>query len=93
MTEQIIIEYSEEQLQNYLIKNLKQHFPELKLIKSEFEIPQGRIDLLCKSIDEDNVYWVIELKTGIITSDSAIQVLRYTQYLNSEMSKGGKRIF
>ena len=87
------INYSEEQLQNYLIKNIATIFPELEVIKSEFPIPNGRIDILCREINYKNNYWVIELKAGDIVSDSVIQVLRYTQYLNSEMSKYGKRKF
>lgn len=87
------IKYSEYQLQNYIIKNIATIFPELEIIKPEFPIPSGRIDILCREINNKRNYWVIELKAGDIISDSVVQVLRYTQYLNSEMSKFGKRIF
>ena len=48
------IEYSEEQLETYLCNHLDKHFPNLKLIKRQYGVPDGRIDMLCKATDEDN---------------------------------------
>ena len=84
---------SEGQLENYLCDNLEKHFPHLKIIKRQYKIPEGRIDLLCKDTNNYNTYVVVELKIGDITPDTVCQALRYTQYLNLEKSKTGKRKF
>jgi predicted RecB family endonuclease len=84
------IKYTEEQLEIFLIDKLKQVYGFKKIIR-QFEILSGRIDLL--AYDGDGLYYVIEIKTGDITADAVCQVLRYTQYLNSEKSKNGKRRF
>lgn len=90
---QLTFEYSEEDLQNYLCNNIQKHYPEFKFLKKEFNIPGGRIDILCKHKELEKTYIVIELKIGDITCEDVCQVLRYTQYLNSEMSKNSKRTF
>ena len=86
------VEISEEKLESILIDKIPEKY-DLKIIKRQFKIDGGIIDILAKSTVEDNVYFVIELKVGDLTTDSVCQVLRYTQYLNSEMSKNSKRRF
>lgn len=86
------LEISEEDLESALIKKLPEYYS-LKIIKRQFKIPGGIIDILAKHTEYENVYFVIEIKVGDLTSDSVCQVLRYTQYLNSEKSKCGKRRF
>lgn len=90
---EIKIQFNEEDLKKYLIKNISKHYPNFKVIAEEYPVPDGRIDLLCKITDEDDTYVVIELKQNNITNDSLSQVLRYTQYMNNEQSKNGKRRF
>lgn len=86
------INISEEQLEEHLLKLIPRTW-DLKIIKSQFKIKGGVIDILAKYNEYENTYFVIELKVGELTPDSVCQVLRYTQYMNSEMSKGGKRVF
>lgn len=86
------VEISEEKLESILIDKIPEKY-DLKIIKRQFKIDGGIIDILAKSTIEDNVYFVIELKVGDLTTDSVCQVLRYTQYLNLEMSKNSKRRF
>lgn len=90
---EIKIQFNEEDLKKYLIKNISKHYPNFKVIAEEYPVPDGRIDLLCKNTDEDDTYVVMELKQNNITNDSLAQVLRYTQYMNNEQSKNGKRRF
>lgn len=87
------IDIVEKDLEDFLCENISKHYKNIKIIKRQFRTKAGVIDLLAKDIDSLNEYIVIELKIGDLTSDSVCQVLRYTQYLNSEMSKGGKRTF
>lgn len=86
------INLSENDLETFLVDKIPQTW-ELKIIKRQFHIKGGIIDILAKDKETNSVYWVIEIKTGEITPDSVCQVLRYTQYMNSEMSKEGKRFF
>lgn len=86
------INISEEQLESYLLKLIPLTW-KLKIIKRQFKIKSGVIDILAKHKEYKNTYFIIELKVGELTPDSVCQVLRYTQYMNSEMSKEGKRRF
>ncbi len=85
-------QFTEEQLEDYLYENIEKHY-DMKVIKRQFKIPKGRIDIIAKSNKEKDLYYVIEIKTGDIDANSVCQVLRYSNYLNSELSKNGKRVF
>ncbi len=85
-------QFTEEQLEDYLYENIEKHY-DMKVIKRQFKIPKGRIDILAKSNKDKNLYYVIEVKTGNIDANSVCQVFRYSNYLNSELSKNGKRVF
>lgn len=90
------INVSEKDLEDFLVSNIQKYHPDLKIIKRQFRTACGIIDLLAKDISlsyGDNVYVVIELKIGELDASAVCQVLRYTQYLNSEMSKNGTRFF
>lgn len=90
------INVSEKDLEDFLVSNIQKYHPDLKIIKRQFRTSCGIIDLLAKDTSYrygDNVYVVIELKIGELDASAVCQVLRYTQYLNSEMSKKGKRFF
>jgi hypothetical protein len=88
------INVSEKDLEDFLVSNIQKYHPDLKIIKRQFITSCGIIDLLAKDTSYgDNVYAVIELKIGELDASAVCQVLRYTQYLNSEMSKKGKRFF
>lgn len=90
------INVSEKDLEDFLVSNIQKYHPDLKIIKRQFRTACGIIDLLAKDTSlsyGNNVYVVIELKIGELDASAVCQVLRYTQYLNSEMSKNGKRFF
>lgn len=86
------IDIAENDLETYLVKYIDRYFP-LKFIKKQYNTPAGIIDILAKYKNQDNTYFVIELRIDSLDSDAVCQVLRYTQYMNSEMSKEGKRKF
>lgn len=88
----ISIDLSEKELENALLKAIPKKFP-VKIIKNQYEISGGIIDILAKSTEYKDTYFIFELKLGDITPDSVCQVLRYSQYMNSEKSKDGKRHF
>ena len=54
-------EMTEEQLEDYLSNHLEEIHPNLKLMKRQFILPKGRIDLLAKDLKTNRI-WVIELK-------------------------------
>lgn len=85
------INISERELEDYLVNNISKYYPNIKIIKRQYNIACGIIDLLAKECADR--YLVIELKIGELNSSAVCQVLRYTQYLNSEKSKNGKRRF
>ena len=86
------VKFTEEELETRLIKVLLQTY-DVKILARQFKIVGGIIDILAKSTNHNNVYFVIEIQKGDITPDAVCQVLRYTQFLNNEMSKNGKRKF
>lgn len=53
-------------LNQFLVANFELVFPDLRLVKSEFEVPSGFIDILAK---DDDSYVVIELKKDMPTND------------------------
>lgn len=90
------VNVTEKDLEDFLVLNIQKYHPYLRIIKRQFRTSCGIIDLLARDTSHccgDNVYAVIELKIGELDASAVCQVLRYTQYLNSEMSKNGKRYF
>lgn len=88
----ISVNISEKELEESLLKKIPEYYP-VKIIKNQYETNSGIIDILAKSTEEENVYFIFEIKVKELTTDSVCQVLKYTQYMNSEKSKNGKRRF
>lgn len=65
----------------------------LDFIARQINTPAGIIDVLAKSREQENVYFVIEIKKDCLNAKSLCQVLRYTAYMNNQKSKDGKRLF
>lgn len=86
----IKIECDEKDIEDFLCVDIGQ-FLGLKLIKRQLETPAGIIDILAYD-SITGVYFVIELKKNRLNTDSFAQVLRYSNYLNCNKSKG-KRVF
>lgn len=82
----------EKDIEDFLYKYINCFYPNIKVLKRQFRTPVGVIDILAKDLEVKDSYIVIELKIGELDSDAFCQVLRYTQYMNSEMSKN-KRVF
>lgn len=88
----INIDITEEVLEQHLLRVISRDW-DVDIIKNQFRIKGGIIDILARSKKNRDLYFVIEVKTGDIKPDAVCQVLRYTQYLNSEMSKNSRRLF
>ena len=87
----ITIQADEKDIEDILSARMKRHLG-LKFLQRQVRTPAGIIDMLARG-EEKNVYYVIELKKGEINPYTLVQALRYTMYLNSNLSKDGKRIF
>lgn len=91
----IQLQYLEKDIEDLLEKNCE-HYLGLQFIKRQFRTSVGIVDVIAKHPDSSwkmPVYFVIEIKQKSLDSSSYTQVLRYTKWLNSEKSKGGKRLF
>jgi len=85
----VIIQAEERDIEDFLCEDLGGYL-DLHLIDRQVNTPAGIIDILAKS---EKFYYVIELKKGVIDAHALAQVLRYTNYLNDNKSKNGKRFF
>jgi RecB family endonuclease NucS len=76
----------ERDLQTFLLNDLTQIEPGLKLIDQgkEYQIDVGRIDILAK--DKNNKFVVIELKAGKAKDDALGQVLGYMGYISEKLA-------
>lgn len=84
--------YLEKDIEDLLADDCE-HYLGIKFLARQFRTPVGIIDVIAKSCDNPYVYFSIELKKDKIDSTAYCQSLRYSNWLNSELSKGGKRLF
>ena len=77
----------EKDLQTFLLNDLTQIEPGLKLVEKgkEYQIDVGRIDILAK--DKNGNYVVIELKAGKAKDDALGQILGYMGYISENLAK------
>lgn len=87
------MQYTEKNIEDYLINNIEEHFPELKFIAQQFNVDSNYIDLILKDKVYKNDYYIVELKRGTINSDAIVQVLTYKRLMEINYSKEGKRRF
>jgi Endonuclease NucS len=66
---------AERNLEDFIIQQLEAIEPGLHLVKRQLSTPAGRLDLLCKDVDENFV--VVELKRMQGTDQVMGQILRY----------------
>jgi len=66
---------TERQLEDYLVSNIEQIIPGGIVIKRQFHVPNGIIDILAYT--DDGTLHVVELKKGNINKEAIMQVLRY----------------
>ncbi len=85
------LKISESDLEDSISKNCEKLLG-LKFIARQIKTPAGIIDILAYD-KSSKAYCVIELKNCCLDQKALPQVLRYSNYLNSEKSKGGKRMF
>ena len=69
------------------------HYLGLRFITRQFRTPVGIIDIIAKHPAVENSYFVIELKRHTLDASAYLQTIRYARWMNSEMSKNGKRFF
>ena len=78
----------EKDLQTFLLNDLSQIEPGLKLVEKgkEYQIEVGRIDILAK--DKDDKYVIIELKAGKAKDDALGQLLGYMGFVSETLANG-----
>ena len=86
------MKYTEKEIEDYLVKNINKHFPELKFVAQQFNVDNNYIDLILKDKNTKD-YYIVELKRGHINSNAIIQVLTYKKLMEINFSKNGKRRF
>ncbi len=75
----------EQDLENYIARNIEVLEEGLRLIRRQYEVPTGRIDILAE--DREGNLVVIELKAGEATESSLTQLLAYISAIQ-EREKG-----
>lgn len=65
----------------------------VKFLKRQYRTPVGVIDILAKSNVIKDCFYVIEIKNTTLNPDAYTQVLRYSNWMNKEESKDGRRYF
>lgn len=75
---------AERNLEEFVIQQLEEIEPGLKLIKSQLSTPAGRLDILCQDIS--GWYVVVELKRGQGTDQVVGQILRYMGWVQENYS-------
>lgn len=76
---QATADYTEKQMQQEIIDNFSKLFPQYTFIKKEYRVPSGRIDILAKDKNNDDV--IIELKLN--KKNPNRQLLDYENYFNN----------
>ncbi|HOV09389.1 MAG: hypothetical protein BWY23_02248 [Spirochaetes bacterium ADurb.Bin218] len=78
----------EKDLQTFLLNDLTQIEPGLKLVEKgkEYQIEVGRIDILAK--DKNDEYVIIELKAGKAKDDALGQILGYMGFVSEALANG-----
>lgn len=91
----IQITYIEKDIEDLLEEDCE-HYVGLKFITRQFRTPVGIIDVIARQPHYNRrfkMYYVIEIKKGTLDAAAYVQLVRYTNWLNSERSKDGNRIF
>ena len=82
---------SEENLERLIVENLNQVESGLRLIKRQYTVPVGRIDLLCE--DRKGRLVVIEIKRHDAKTEELIgQIARYMGYVDKHLAKRGQNV-
>lgn len=84
--------YAERDVEDLLVEDC-QHYLGLKYITRQFRTPVGIVDVIAASPEAKGLYYVIEIKKDVLDTHAYVQATRYCKWLNSELSKGGSRIF
>jgi hypothetical protein len=66
---------AEQNLEDFMVHQLEEIEPNLKLVSRQLSTPAGRLDLLCQ--DKEGNYVVVELKRHLGTDQVVGQILRY----------------
>lgn len=84
--------YTEKDIEDILEQHCERMLG-IKFVTRQFRTEVGIADIIAKHPDISGVYYVVEIKRGILDPDAYAQALRYAKWLNSEMSKDGRRSF
>lgn len=88
----IELSYSEKDIEDILFQH-SEKFLDIRAIKRQYPTKVGVVDLIAQSTSDKDVFFVIEIKKDFLDCYAYCQVLRYSNWLNSEKSKNGKRKF
>tara|TARA_R110000851_G_scaffold311291_1_gene471412 strand:+ start:574 stop:1140 length:567 start_codon:yes stop_codon:yes gene_type:complete len=91
-TPQVTFSVSEKEVEHCLEYDCKR-FLDLKFIGRQINTPAGIVDVLAQSLEDRNIYYVIEIKKGTLDAKALCQALRYSNYFNDNKNKDGQRIF
>lgn len=84
--------FSERDIEDILSLNC-QKFLGVRYLARQVATPVGIIDMIAIGRAGAGIYYVVEIKKGLLDPAAYVQVLRYSKWLNSEYSKQGKRRF
>lgn len=85
------ISFTENCIEEHLCNKLSEYM-DLKVISRQVNCPAGVVDILAYNREYD-IYYIIELKRGIVCPFAYVQVNRYAEWFNHNYSKNGKRVF
>ena len=80
-----VTEIIEKDLENFIVKNTKLIGTNIKLVRRQMVIPNGRIDLMFEDKDENPI--VVELKIEKIGRVAVNQIRRYMKWIEKETEK------
>ena len=87
----IEINASEDTVEQILKDNCKK-FLGLRFVDNQIQTPAGIIDILARH-PQSGTYFVVEIKKDTLDTHALAQVLKYTKFMNTNKTKGGKRLF
>ena len=84
--------YTEKDIEDILASNC-QRLLAVKFVTRQYRTSAGIIDIIAKSLESPDYYYIIEIKKDALDASAYVQARRYARWMNREESKSGKRKF
>lgn len=81
---------SESSIEDFIVDNFANIFPDLSIQGRQHPVKKGKIDLLC--LDESDNYVVIEMKKGRATDNVVAQIDRYMTHVEETFAKNTQSV-